>query len=192
MIELIDTTTFTYIILPILIFLSRVFDVSIGTLRIILLSKGSKFLAPFLGFFEVLIWLLAARQVITNLNGWIPLLAYSFGFAAGTYAGIIIEEKLSLGKVLLRAITKKDASKLVEAFEKGNFPITSTSAKSTRGRVHVLYLIINRKRVNSATELIKKYNPDTHYSIEDVRYASEDTVELPGYKKTFSMYRKSK
>ncbi len=51
-----DSTLFMYVIMPVLIFTARICDVSIGTLRIIFVSKGKKSIAPFLGFFEVLIW----------------------------------------------------------------------------------------------------------------------------------------
>ena len=88
---------FTWVGLPILIFLARILDQSIGTLRLIFLSKGMKHIAPFLGFFEVIIWLLAVGQIMQHLDNWLCYVAYGAGFAMGNFIGISIEERLSLG-----------------------------------------------------------------------------------------------
>ncbi|NLI23307.1 MAG: hypothetical protein GX419_01195, partial [Bacteroidales bacterium] len=78
---------FNYLILPFLIFLARICDVSIGTLRIIFVAKGNKLVAPFLGFFEVLIWILAITRIIQNLDNPFCYLGYAAGFATGNYIG---------------------------------------------------------------------------------------------------------
>ena len=88
---------FTFIILPILIFIARVCDVSIGTMRIIFISRGAKILAPLLGFFEILIWLVAIGKVMQNLDNIACYVAYAGGFATGNFVGIRIEEKLAMG-----------------------------------------------------------------------------------------------
>lgn len=103
--------TFTaWVIIPLLILLARVLDVSIGTLRIILLGKGYKKLAPMLGFVESFVWILAVSQIMQNLNNLYYYVAYAGGFATGTYLGMVLEEKLSLGYVIVRVITHKDAT----------------------------------------------------------------------------------
>ena len=99
-----------YIILPLLIFLARICDVTLGTIRIIAVSKGLKRLAPFLGFFEVFIWILAISRIMQNLNNPICYIAYAGGFAAGNYVGMKVEEKVALGIILIRVITYKEAT----------------------------------------------------------------------------------
>ncbi|MDD1699528.1 MAG: DUF5698 domain-containing protein, partial [Methanoregula sp.] len=99
---------FTYVIIPLLIFCARICDVSLGTIRVIFISKGIKYLAPIIGFFEVIIWLLAIGQVMNNLTNFVAYGAYGAGFASGTYIGMLIEEKISLGLTSVRIITKKD------------------------------------------------------------------------------------
>lgn len=86
---------FAYLVLPLLIFFSRITDVTIGTIRIVMVAKGQKKIAPILGFFEVLIWLIAISQIIQHLDNWICYFGYGAGFATGNYIGMIIEEKLS-------------------------------------------------------------------------------------------------
>ncbi|MBW2967833.1 DUF2179 domain-containing protein [Candidatus Woesearchaeota archaeon] len=164
---------YTFVILPALIFIARIADVSIGTLRIIFLSKGYRVISPILGFFEVFIWLLAARQVLVTLDSWVPMIAYAAGFATGTYVGIVIEQKVSLGKVVMRIITNRDAKVLMKAFEQEDFPITNSNAVSSQGKVRVIYIVLNRKQIGDALSIVRQHNPNASYSIEDVRFASE-------------------
>ncbi len=83
----IDPEFFGYIILPLLIFLARIMDVSINTMRIIFMLNGKKFISTILGFFEALIWLIAISQIFQNLDSVITYLAYAGGFAAGISGG---------------------------------------------------------------------------------------------------------
>jgi uncharacterized protein YebE (UPF0316 family) len=108
-----DSWVFTWIILPLLIFIARIGDVSIGTLRLIFISRGFKFYAPLLGFFEVIIWLLAIGQIMQHLDNFMCYIAYGLGFATGNYIGIILDEKLSLGTLLVRIVPKKDPTELI-------------------------------------------------------------------------------
>lgn len=87
---------FNWIILPLLIFVSRLADVSLATLRHIFVSKGYKTLVPILGFFEVLIWLIAIRQIFNNVDNIACYLAWAGGFSAGTYLGMYLEEKIAI------------------------------------------------------------------------------------------------
>src|SRR2546430_2329676 len=99
---------FNWIILPLLIFMSRLADVSLATLRHIFISKGYKTLVPVLGFFEVLIWLIAIRQIFNNVNSVVCYVAWAGGFSAGTSLGMYLEEKLALGMQIIRIITSDD------------------------------------------------------------------------------------
>ena len=111
---------YAWILLPLLIFFARVCDVSLGTIRIIFVSKGIKYLAPIVGFFEILIWLLALGQIMQNLNNVFYYIFYAGGFATGNYVGILLEEKLSIGTVGIRIITKREAEKLIEVLKMRN------------------------------------------------------------------------
>jgi uncharacterized protein YebE (UPF0316 family) len=94
----IDPQFFSLVIVPILIFFARVTDVTMDTIRIIFIAKGYKFRAAFLGFFEVIIWLLAITQIMQNLTNIFCYLAYGAGFATGNYLGMLIEEKFPVEK----------------------------------------------------------------------------------------------
>ena len=123
--EFYDGFWFTWVIVPLLIFLARVSDVTLGTIRIVFVSKGFKLLAPILGFFEVFIWLLAMSKVIQNLDYWLYYVAYSAGFAVGNYVGLSIEERLALGYINLRIITMDSPEKLISRLSGEGFGVTS-------------------------------------------------------------------
>lgn len=163
----------SYIVIPLLICLARIIDVSIGTLRVILLTKGNKIIAPILGFFEILIWLAAIGQVMQNLTNVVNYFAYAGGFAIGNYVGIKIEQRLALGLVAVRIITQKDAKELIEFLKNANFGVTILNAEGATGPVHVLFTIIKRTRLNEIAAYIKNYNPKGFYSVEDIRFVSE-------------------
>ncbi len=164
-----DSNFFTYGILPGLIFCSRVIDVSFGTIRIVMVSKGQKFWAPLLGFFEVLIWLIAISRVFQNLDNWLCYIAYAAGFACGNYVGLIIEEKLAVGIVKVQIITRKNAKTLINNLVEAGYGITHHEAKGSSETVSIIYTIINRKVVQKVKDIVTKTNPQAFYSVEDVK-----------------------
>lgn len=97
-----DSGLFTYVVLPLLIFLARICDVTIGTLRIVMVAKGQKFWAPVMGFFEVLIWIVTMTKVVQNLDNWLCYIGYAGGFATGNLVGLLLEEKLAMGIVKIQ------------------------------------------------------------------------------------------
>lgn len=171
-----ETNFYTYLILPALIILARIIDVSFGTLRIIYLSKGKKNIAPILGFFEVTIWLLAATRVFQNLNNWVCYLAYGTGYALGSYLGMYIEEKLALGVQLIRIITRKDAKDLIIFLRLKGYGVTAIRAEGSQGEVGVVYSIVNRKNIKDFVSIIKDFNPNAFYTIEDIRFVSQEII----------------
>ncbi|WP_167608806.1 DUF2179 domain-containing protein [Maribellus sediminis] len=173
-----DSSFFTYVLLPALIFFSRVMDVTIGTIRIVMVSKGHKIWAPILGFFEVLIWLVAITKIIQNLDNWICYIAYGLGFAAGNYVGLIIEEKMALGIVKLQIITRKEASKLIENLKAAGYGITHHNAKGSSENVSIIYSIIKRSEIKKVEDIVKTTNPKAFYSIEDIKFVSEGVFPL--------------
>ncbi|PKP48967.1 MAG: hypothetical protein CVT94_06840 [Bacteroidetes bacterium HGW-Bacteroidetes-11] len=168
-----DSAIFAWVILPLLIFLARISDQTIGTLRLIFLSKGQKFLAPFLGFFEVIIWLIAVSQIMKHLDNVLAYIAYGGGFAMGNYIGMVIEEKLSIGNVLIRIIPKKDTSDLIAYLRESNYGVTSVRAEGSKGEVDIVFTIIKRKDIEHVVAIINKFNPNAFYTIEDVKAINE-------------------
>jgi uncharacterized protein YebE (UPF0316 family) len=164
-----DTVWFTYVLLPALIFLSRIVDVTLDTLRIVFISKGNKVIAPILGFFEVLIWLIAISEIMQNLDNVTCYIAYAAGFAAGNFIGLKIESRLAIGVQIIRIITHKDSSELINELREAGMRVTSMDAEGKEGKVHIVYSVVERSKINAVIGLINLYNPKAFYSIEDVR-----------------------
>jgi uncharacterized protein YebE (UPF0316 family) len=168
-----DSNFFSYGIMPMLIFLARICDVSIGTLRIIFVSKGKKNIAPILGFFEVLIWIIAISKIMQNLDNYVNYIAYAAGFATGNFVGMIIEEKLAMGIQMIRVITHQNGPDLVKNLNSNGYGATSVEAHGAKEKVHLIYTIVQRNELNKVLEIIDTFNPKAFYTIEDVRSANE-------------------
>lgn len=167
--QLSDNALFSWIILPVLIFLARVCDVSIGTVRIIFISRSRKFLAPLLGFFEVSIWLLAISQIMQNMDNAICFIAYAFGFAMGNFIGILIEEKLAIGTLIVRIILTGSGSELKERLYAEGFGVTSLDARGKNGEVEMLFSIIKRRDLSKIVQIIEHCESNAFYSVEDAK-----------------------
>ena len=168
-----DSQIFSYGLLPLLIFLARICDVSIGTMRIIFVSKGKKYIAPLLGFFEVLIWITVVSKVMQNLDNYINYIAYAAGFATGNFVGMIIEERLALGIQMIRVFAYQDGNSLVQSLNGSGFGATSVEARGARENVNLIYTIVHRNDMEKVIGLINDFNPKAFYTIEDVKAVSE-------------------
>lgn len=172
----IPETVFSYFLLPLLIFLARICDVSINTIRIIYVLGGRKVMATFLGFFESFIWLMAIRQIFEHLDNWICYVAYPGGFAMGILIGMLIEEKIAYGKVIMRTITRKDIQPLKEYLIDQNFRFTAVRASGRDGDENVVFIVMERERLNEVIETLRKILPSAFYTIEKVNRVSDDYV----------------
>jgi uncharacterized protein YebE (UPF0316 family) len=168
-----DSNLFSYAILPLLIFLARICDVSLGTLRIIFVAKGKKNIAPFLGFFEVLIWIIAISKIMQNLDYYINYVAYAAGFATGNLVGMLIEEKLALGIQMIRVFTSDGGMDLVRSLNSNGFGATSVEAQGAKQKVFLVYSIVHRNELEKVLEIINCFNPRAFYTIEDVKAVNE-------------------
>jgi uncharacterized protein YebE (UPF0316 family) len=190
---------YSWVLLPLLIFLARVCDVSMETIRVIYISRGIKYLAPIIAFFEIVIWLLAMEVVMQDLANIANFLAFALGFAVGTYVGLIIEEKLSIGMVILRIVTTDDSNEEIVSFmQSENYGITTLDATGSRGSVKMILSLVNRTDVSRITQHIQATNPHAFFSIEDVRYVSQGVFRpkkpnrITGFFHSFIRPRKKK
>jgi uncharacterized protein YebE (UPF0316 family) len=163
---------FNWVVLPVLIFIARMCDVSLGTLRNVFIGKGLRRVVPIVAFFEVLIWLISIRQVMNHLDNPICYIAFAGGFATGTYVGMYIERRLALGLQVLRIITAQAPHALIHALTEANVGITVVDGHGAKGPVKIIFTIIKRKDLQQIRDLIKKYNPNAFYTVEDIRHAN--------------------
>ena len=173
-----DSPLFTWVILPLLIFFARILDVSIGTLRLIFVAKGFKFYAPMLGFFEVIIWLLAIGQIMQHLDNFLCYFAYGLGFATGNYLGIYLDEKMSLGTVLIRVVPKMDTTNLINQLREQSFGASLVDIEGMTGKLKMIFTIVKRKDLKEVLGIIQEHNPQAFVTIEDVKTAREGYFRL--------------
>ena len=160
---------FVWAVLPILIFLGGLAYVSLGTLRIIFVARGQRFLSPLLGFFEVSIWLIAISQIMNNVSNIAAYVAYAAGFAVGNYVGILIEEKMAIGILAIRIILTKNDEVLKNRLAAAGFGVTSVEGKGIHGRVKLIFTVVRRKDLEQVTNIINESHSSAFYSVEDAR-----------------------
>ncbi|UCF31612.1 MAG: DUF2179 domain-containing protein [bacterium] len=177
--SIINSNVFSLVLLPLLIFLARITDVTIGTLRIIFISRDLRTVAALAGFFEILIWLFAISQIMSNLTNVVNYVAYAGGFAVGNYIGITIERRIAFGYQIIRIITQRDATDLEKYLREANHIVTSVNAEGSRGPVKILFTVIKRKHLHGVVDSIKKFNPQAFYTVEDLRFVSETGIVSP-------------
>lgn len=168
-----DSPVFDLLLLPFFIFVARICDVSLDTLRIIFISKGYKFIAPIIGFFEVLIWIVVITRIMQNLDNWLCYIAYAGGFATGNYVGMLLDEKLAIGHEMVRVITRKDAHELTNALRQAGYGVTKVNAMGMQGEVGILYIVINRKKLKEVISTINEYNPNAFFTVENINYVNK-------------------
>lgn len=169
---------FAYVILPFLIFFARVADVSIATIRVIFVMQGKRNVAPILGFFEALIWLIAIGQIIKHIDNPISYLAYASGYAAGTYFGMFIEEKLALGRVVVRVITGRPADELIQYLKENDYRYSNIDATGKDGKVNIIFTVVKREALRTLIPTIKSYNPKAFFTIEGVKKVSDEDITV--------------
>jgi uncharacterized protein YebE (UPF0316 family) len=183
---ILDSWAFTWIILPLIIFFARICDVSIGTLRVVFISRGNKYFAPVMGFFEVIIWLVAIGQIMKNLTNVLCYVAYGGGFAAGTFIGMWIVDRLSMGTSLVRVITSRDITSLEERLRAMGYGVTVQHAEGREGDTRMLFTVVRNQDLKDVMELVERFNPRAFYTIEDIRSAGKG--KFPGKRSTFSQF----
>lgn len=163
---------YSWIGLPLMIFFSRICDVTLGTMRNLMVGKGYRKLAPILGFFEVLIWIVVVSQVMKNLNNFACYIGWAGGFAAGTYIGLVVEGKIALGLQVVRIITHKHSAELIKALVEAKHGVTIVDAHGAKGPVKMIYMVVKRKNVKEVVKLIGLHDVSAFYSIEDIKAAN--------------------
>ncbi len=165
---------FEWVVLPLLIFGARTFDMTLSTLRIVFIAQGRRLLAPMIGFVESLIWLFVISQALQNLANPMCVVAYAGGFAAGNLAGLQLERRLALGMRLVRVILRQEnGDKLIEALRGAGFGVTVVDGEGLRGPVKILFTLVRRRDLERAVELIRGRHPGAFFTVEDVRQAGD-------------------
>lgn len=178
--------------LPLIIFIARVIDVGLGTLRIIFTSRGKRHLSPLLGFVEVFIWVAIISQITRTATGIPAYLAYAAGFAVGNYVGMKIEDALAIGKVVVRMILSDGGEQIAHELHQAGFGATVVDGKGANGQVKLVYTIVNRRDLADVTGIINRIHPRAFLSVEEVRSSQEGIFPKDAGRFLISAQRKKK
>ncbi len=168
-------------LLPVMIFFGRICDVTLGTLRIIFVSKGEKYKAPIVGFFEVFIWVVIISQIFSQANSLVAYISYAAGYAAGNYVGILVENRIAFGYQLLRVYTKKEALELIKVLNSKDIGATFVKGEGAVSQVHIVEIVIGRKSLNEVIGIISDFDSKVFYLVEDIRYKKEGIFTLRNF-----------
>jgi uncharacterized protein YebE (UPF0316 family) len=158
-------------LLALAIFAVRMIDVSLGTLRTILVLRGHRLVAPLIAFFEVLLWILAVSQVLQDLRAWYLAVAYAGGFATGNFIGMWLEARLALGSELVRVISPNPAIRLGDRLRALRYELTELAGKGSGDEpVEVLLVVEKRRRVPELLRAIEECDSGAWCTLSDVRH----------------------
>ncbi len=153
------------------IFFGKILEVSISTVRIVLITKGEKLIGSFIAFFEVLLWVILAVTILTDImSDPFKVVVYALAFALGNFFGTMIEDKIAVGTIRVEAIVRKDLGKKIslELRERG-FGVTATDAYGKEDRKEILIVHIPRKEMRPTLDLLKSYDEQMMITINDIR-----------------------
>jgi len=165
------------------IFFARITDVSMGTVRQILIIRGRRGIASISAFFEIIIWILAISRVVTQLDKIYYIFAFALGFASGNYLGSYIEERIALGYMFAYIVPKKRSNDLAQKLRKAGFGVTVIHGTGLKGPEPVYNMLFKRKDTQRLLRIIKKYDRNAFYTLIDVRAESGGFVRGMAKKK---------
>ncbi len=154
---------------PLLIFALRIGDVSLATLRVVMAVKGQRLWPPVIGFFEILIWIVAAGAAVKNLASPLHGVGYAAGFAAGTHVGLWLEARLALGLAAVQIVTSNDHRELAARLRERGFGVTELSGHGRDGTVGILFTSVRRRLLPQVLKAIEEEEPGAFVSVQDDR-----------------------
>lgn len=153
----------------IFIFVARVLDVSMATVRMLMVVRGRRLQAAMIGFFEVMIYIVALGRVVNTLNNPVNLIVYALGFATGNFVGSLVEEKMALGNIAAQVITKLEVKDIVQDLRNQGFGVTVIEGMGKEGVKRILYLTLHRKDLSRLYKVIEGIDPDAFVIVQDAR-----------------------
>ncbi len=159
------------VLLYIGILLAKIVEVSIGTTRIVLITRGERGLGALLGFFEVLIWVVLVSTVLSNITeDPIKVVVYALGFALGNYVGSVVEQRLGIGTVRIEAILlESHGEEVAQKIRDKGYAVTVIEGKGMNHNRKVLIMNIKRKDYQSVVKMIRSFQENVMITINDIK-----------------------
>ena len=160
-----------------LIFFGKILEVTIATLRMVLINRGERVKGSIVAFFEISLWLFITGTVLSGFTEQldiIRLLVFGAAFSLGNYFGSWLEGKLAFGLSSIQVIVPCDGacSTLVDELRDSGFAVTVLEGQGKDGAREVLILHLKRKRIPAAIAIVKTRLDNAMITVNDVRVAN--------------------
>ena len=152
---------------PLLIFLMRIVDVSLDTMRVILAVRGKRGITALLGFFQALIWIFAVGNAIRHLDSILHILGYAAGYATGTFVGVTIEGFLAYGVAMTRIVSSHGGEDIATALRDRGYGVTKVPAQGREGPVEVLFAAVERSHLPDVMEIVERLDDGAFVTVEE-------------------------
>jgi uncharacterized protein YebE (UPF0316 family) len=154
-----------------IVFFAKIIEVSLMTIRVVLITRGERLIGAIIGFFEVIIWIIIVSKVLSDISSDpFKIIAYAGGFAVGNYVGSWIEEKLGIGMAEVQAIVLKEHGKgLAEAIREQNFAVTVVEGQGKNFPRNILFMYVRRKRIKGLVGLIQNNQVNAVITISEAK-----------------------
>ncbi|HKY83938.1 MAG TPA: DUF5698 domain-containing protein [Anaerolineales bacterium] len=166
---MLETFELSPLAMAVAIFLLRVCDMALDTLRVLFLVAGNRPVVWFLGFFQSAIWVVAITSVLGHLNNPLAWIGYAAGFATGNVVGMMIEDKLAIGYRHLRVISSRHGAEVAEAVRQAGYGATELAGHGRDGAVAVVNASVRRRDVDRVETLIREADPEAFIAVEEIR-----------------------
>jgi uncharacterized protein YebE (UPF0316 family) len=170
---------FDPVVLAVLIFILRVINYAIGTIRLVAISRGRRVLAAGLAFLEALIFAVVIANVVSDLDNIVNLVSYCLGAAAGSYVGMVLEQRLITGYSKITIISVTDGHEIALALREKNFGVTEAIGMGHEGQVSMLTIVVNRKDSPAVLQAARRIDPKAFISMEEAQRVEHGYIPAP-------------
>lgn len=161
---------------PLLIFGLRLVDVSLDTMRVLFAVRGKRNVAPFLGFFQALVWIFAVGNAIKHLDSWWHIVGYAGGYAMGTFFGITIERMLAYGLSIVRIVSQHGGVEIAEALRQQGYGVTEMTGRGREGPVEIINSVVQRQHLDDIMKIVDLWDPQAMVTVEEPKMLRGATV----------------
>ena len=152
-----------------MIFALRVVDMALDTIRVLFVVRGKKLVVWILGFFQSLVFVVAISSVLTQLDNILNVIGYATGFATGNLVGMLIEQRLAIGHVLVTVISSNRGAFIADKLRASGYAVTEIAGRGRDGTVFELHASVLRKDVPNVETVVLEADPQAFVTAEDVR-----------------------
>jgi uncharacterized protein YebE (UPF0316 family) len=154
-----------------MIFMLRIVDVSIGTIRVLYTVQGRRLVSGALGVVESAVWIFAISRALAYVDHPLSMIGWAFGFGAGAMVGITLERWVASGSILMRIISPGSSTEMRHALAEHEFGLTAIDGQGHKGAVQVLFVVAPRRRGKELIRLVQTIDPRAFVTIDPVTRA---------------------